>query len=249
MNKQRNSKGAFSASNLRSMATIVPLTPECEWLSTLCDLSSWNPPRVPTLIVAPHPDDETLGAGGMIVRLRLQNVPVTVVAVSNGENAYSDVRELGKVRQREQNEALARLGIYPESIYRLNLPDRNLSKWEESLEKSLSAFASPGLHVVAPWSRDFHPDHEACGRVAERVALKYGLKLTFYLFWTWHRGVPNMLDGSSLISLKLTEEERRIKLFALSAHLSQLEHPSGAPILSRELLRPAEREFEVYLRP
>jgi LmbE family N-acetylglucosaminyl deacetylase len=236
------------ASKLRSMPTIVPLTPEGEWLSRLSDLPSWVPPLAPTLIVAPHPDDETLGGGGMIVRLRLQNVPVTVVAVSNGENAYDDAQELGKVRKLEQDEALARLGVDPQSVYRLNLPDRELSKCEDSLEKSLSALASAGTYIVAPWPRDFHPDHEACGRVTERVAFKYGLKLTFYLFWTWHRGVPDMLDGSSLISLHLTEEERRIKLFALSAHRSQFEHSDGAPILSQELLRPAERDFEVYLR-
>ena len=202
---------------------------------------------VPTLIVAPHPDDETLGAGGLIAKLRLQNVPVAVVAVSDGENAYAGAQGLGKVREREQNVALARLGVDLQSVHRLGLPDRELSKWEGSLESSLAAIVSPGMHLVAPWPKDFHPDHEACGRVAERVAKKYGLKLTFYLFWTWHRGEPEMLDGSSLVSLRLSERERQIKLFALEAHQSQFEHADGAPILSPELLRPAEREFEVYL--
>jgi LmbE family N-acetylglucosaminyl deacetylase len=229
------------------MSTIVPLTPEGEWLSRLCDLPPWPLPLVPTLIVAPHPDDETLGAGGMIAKLRLQNVPVTVVAVSDGENAYAGSQGLGKVREQEQSEALARLGVHQQNVHRLSLPDRELAYWEGSLEQSLSALVSPRMHIVAPWLRDFHPDHEACGRAAERVVRKYGLKLTFYLFWTWHRGVPGMLDGLSLVSLRLTEEERRIKLFALEAHVSQFEHPGCAPILSPELLRPAEREFEVYI--
>jgi hypothetical protein len=56
-----------------------------------------------------------------------------------------------------------------------------------------------------------------------------------------------MLDGLSLVSLNLTEEERRTKLYALEAHASQFEHQGNAPILSAELLRPAERQFEVYL--
>jgi len=229
------------------MTTIVPLTPEGEWLSRLCDLRPWTLPLVPTLIVAPHPDDETLGAGGMIAKLRLQNVPVTVAAASDGENAYAAAQGLGKVRELEQNEALARLGVDHRSVHRFRLPDRELTAWEGALEKSLSAVVSSTMHIVAPWPRDFHPDHEACGRAAESVARRYGLKLTFYLFWTWHRGVPSMLDGLSLVSLHLTEEERRIKLFALEAHQSQFERPDGAPILSPELLRPAEREFEVYL--
>jgi LmbE family N-acetylglucosaminyl deacetylase len=229
------------------MPTIVPLTPEGEWLSKLSDLSPWTLPLSPTLIVAPHPDDETLGAGGLIAQLRLQNIPVTVVAVSDGEHAYAGTKDLGKIREREQQQALARLGVDPQRIRRLRLPDRELAAWEGSLEESLSALISPGMHVVAPWPKDFHPDHEACGRAAERVASKHGLRLTFYLFWTWHRGVPGMLNGSRLVSLHLTEQERRIKLYALEAHVSQFEHPDGAPILSQELLRPAEREFEVYL--
>lgn len=229
------------------MPTIVPLTPESEWLSRLTDLPPWEPPLVSTLIVAPHPDDETLSVGGMIARLRLQNIPVTVAAVSDGEKAYSSAHGLGKLREREQNEALARLGVERHRVHRFKLPDRELADWEDSLEGSLSVLASPGMHIVAPWPRDFHPDHEACGRAAERVASKFRLELTFYLFWTWHRGVPGMLDGLSIVSLRLTEEERRTKLFALEAHQSQFSQPDGAPILSLELLRPAERKFEVYL--
>jgi len=229
------------------MPTIVPLTTEIEWLSKLSDLPSWSLPMVPTLIVAPHPDDETLGAGGLIAKLRLHHVPVVVVAVSDGENAYVGAQGLGKVRELEQNIALARLGVDSQSVHRLGLPDRELAKWEGSMERSLAAIVSPGMHLVAPWPKDFHPDHEACGRAAERVAKKYGLELTFYLFWTWHRGEPEMLDGVSLVSLRLSERELHLKLFALEAHQSQFEHADGAPILSRELLRPAEREFEVYL--
>jgi LmbE family N-acetylglucosaminyl deacetylase len=229
------------------MSTIVPLTSEAEWLDRLSGLQPWTFPLVPTLVVAPHPDDETLRAGGLIAKLRLHDVPVTVVAVSDGENAYAEEQGLGKVREREQNEALARLGVDQQSVHRLRLPDRELVKWEGSPEKSLSGFVSPGMHVIAPWPKDFHPDHEACGRAAERFTSTYGLRLTFYLFWAWHRGVPAMLDGLPLVSLRLTEEERRIKLFALEAHQSQFERADGAPILSPELLSPAEREFEVYL--
>jgi LmbE family N-acetylglucosaminyl deacetylase len=230
------------------MPTIVPLTSEAEWLSRLRSVQPWTVPLNPVLVVAPHPDDETLGSGGMVARLRLHGVPVIVVAVSDGESAYPGVRGLGEIREREQTEALTRLGVARESIHRLRLPDTELSKWEGALERSLSDLVSPGITIVAPWPRDFHPDHEACGRAAGRVARKYGLELTFYFFWAWHRGVPDMFDNLPLVSLFLTDEERRTKLFALDAHASQFNHQDCAPILSPELLRPAERDFEVYLR-
>ena len=57
-----------------------------------------------------------------------------------------------------------------------------------------------------------------------------------------------MFENLSLVSLSLTDEERRTKLFALEAHASQFNHKDRAPILSPELLRPAQRDFEVYLR-
>jgi len=43
---------------------INPLVSESEWVKALDMLPSWDPPRAKSmLIVAPHPDDETLGAG------------------------------------------------------------------------------------------------------------------------------------------------------------------------------------------
>lgn len=45
------------------MSTIVPLIPEAAWLPVFADLTDWQLPLVSTLVLAPHPDDETLGAG------------------------------------------------------------------------------------------------------------------------------------------------------------------------------------------
>jgi LmbE family N-acetylglucosaminyl deacetylase len=42
------------------------------------------------LVIAQHPDDETLATGGLIARKTSKDIPVHVVAVTDGENAYSD---------------------------------------------------------------------------------------------------------------------------------------------------------------
>ena len=230
------------------MPTIHPLTSEATWLSHLRGLPTWDPPLQPTMVLAPHPDDETLGAGGLIARLRLLGVPVTVVALTDGEGAYTDAEGLAEIRIQEQTTALARLGVPRESIHRLGLPDRYLMENEDQLYAEVLRLAEPQTHLVAPWTRDFHPDHEAAGRIAARVARAKGLALTSYLFWTWHRGSPETLPTVSMVSLSLSEEEREMKLRALSSHASQLEHPDGQPILSDELLAPARRSFEVYIR-
>ncbi len=230
------------------MPTIVPRTPEAAWFPSLADLPEWELPLVPTLVLSPHPDDETLGAGGLIARLRGAGIPATIVAVTDGEGAYVNTQDLGDVRVLEQTEALRRLGVSGHMIHRLHLPDRHVSVYENQLVELLLPLVTAGMQLVAPWPRDFHPDHEAAGRAAARVAQLKDVPVTYYLFWTWHRGEPSMLDRLPCMRLSLSDLERELKLHALQAHVSQFEHADGQPILSPELLVPARRAFEVYIR-
>ena len=71
------------------ISMIVPLLGETGWARTLEQASAWIPNPVPTVVVAPHPDDETLAAGGLIAALTSRGIPVTVVAVTDGEHAYA----------------------------------------------------------------------------------------------------------------------------------------------------------------
>jgi LmbE family N-acetylglucosaminyl deacetylase len=230
------------------MPTIVPLTVEAAWLPMLREIPVWEPPLVPTIVLAPHPDDETLGAGGLIARLRNRDIPVSVVAITDGENAYSDSDGLGEIRVPEQVEALRRLGVSKSMIYRLGLPDRDVSLYEDELLALLRPIVSEAAHIVAPWPLDFHPDHEATGRAAQCIASECGLEISFYLFWTWHRGSPDLLSNQALLGLPLSDLEMEMKMHALAAHQSQFAHPNGQPILSSELLEPARRTFEVYIQ-
>lgn len=228
------------------MPTIVPLTPEAEWLPSFDAVPDWELPFVPTLVLAPHPDDETLGAGGLIAKLRGVGVPVTIAAITDGENAYADSHRLGELRVLEQTEAARRLGVPEQMIHRLHLPDRNVSDYEDDLVELLLPLVAGRMHLVAPWHGDFHPDHEAVGRAAARVAQLKNLTITYYLFWMWHRGDPSLLDRLAVTKLPLTASELKTKLHALQAHVSQFEH--AQPILSPELLVPAQRPFEVFIR-
>lgn len=226
---------------------ITPLVDELSWLLRLGNLPAWTPPLVHTVVIAPHPDDETLGAGGLIAHLRSHSVDVTILAITDGENAYADAIDIRCTRQREQNAALARLGVPASSIHRLHLTDSAVTESEDALVDLLLPHISATTHVLAPWPGDFHPDHEACGRAAQKAAVQRGAPLTSYLFWTWHRAPLDLLDGHPLVSFALDPADRRAKLEALRSHQSQLHHASGQPILPDYLLGPALRTFEVYI--
>lgn len=226
---------------------IIPLVGETDWEAELHGIPLWQPPAVPTLVIAPHPDDETLAAGGLIASLRERNVPVGVVALTDGENAYAGELGLGAVRAEEQTEALLRLGVPATGIHRFRLPDSDVSACEVELSEKLELVVKGAGHVVAPWPHDFHPDHEAAGRVTKALCEKHGVPLTFYFFWTWHRGTPDLLRSLPLRRLELTPAQQHAKRSALSCHSSQLEHHSGEPILPADLLLPAWRSFEIFL--
>ena len=225
---------------------IVPVTAEAEWLQMLQSVPAWQPPQRHTFVIAPHPDDETLAAGGLIASLRQSGVEVSVIAVTDGENCYTG-EDLRPVRPAEQAAALARLGVDEAHIHRLHLPDSGLATCEPVVADRLFSLIPEDVHLVAPWPRDFHPDHEVCGRCARFVTDARHLTLSYYFFWTWHRGKPDLLRDIPLCRFELTGEQQIAKREALLCHASQLYHRSGEPILPMNLLEPAWRPFEVFL--
>lgn len=229
-----------------ALRMIVPVTKEEDWRQALDETPEWTPPIRELLVVAPHPDDETLGAGGLIASFRASGHLVTVVAVTDGDRAFSNYPRLAEIRVEEQERALARLGVSSDHIVRLGLPDSAVASREEDLRAQLTTLLSSNIHVVAPWSGDFHPDHEACGRAAAGAVAQTGARLSWYFFWTWHWGTPASLQGLNLKRFPLDERNRRAKAEALRCHQSQLQIFNGEQILPENLLAPAYRPFEIF---
>jgi LmbE family N-acetylglucosaminyl deacetylase len=229
------------------LSLIVPIVGEMEWLALFDDLPRWTPSESTIVIVAPHPDDETLAVGGFISSARREAKRIIVVAVTDGEHAYDDEPDLGKIRRVEQEKALAALDVSPRDIVRLGLRDREVGAQEGLLIEALIKLTSSGALILAPWPGDFHPDHEASGRAAREAARISGAKLAYYFFWTWHRGSPESISSLPLHVFPLAPEFLAAKLKGLQCHVSQLSRSSGDPVLPESLLGPTRRNFEVIL--
>jgi len=92
------------------------------------------------LLVVAHPDDEIIGAGGLVATARRAGVPVSVLVLTNGDSNKmsaaligrhlrlrpTDFIKTGRVRQRETLEGLRRLDVPAESVFFLGFPDRVL---------------------------------------------------------------------------------------------------------------------------
>lgn len=98
------------------------------------------------LVVAPHCDDETLGAGGFVFDAVRRGASVYVILMTNGDGFTLGARreflslrtdsarliEFGYLRQRESLEALGVLGVPEEHVFFLGYPDRGLAAmWHE----------------------------------------------------------------------------------------------------------------------
>jgi LmbE family N-acetylglucosaminyl deacetylase len=224
---------------------IIPRVSQRDWLPVLRDAEPWNPGSAPMLVVAPHPDDETLSIGGIIAAQTANGVDVTVVAVTDGEHAYQQNRGLAALRREEQTCALARLGVPQHKIIRFGLTDSCVADRRDELMARLQPLITADSQVVAPWCGDFHPDHEACARAAAAAAQRVGAALISYFFWTWHRGTVESLAGVTLRKFELSDAMMTAKREALACHASQLQHNPEPEILPDSLLWPARLPFEV----
>jgi LmbE family N-acetylglucosaminyl deacetylase len=89
------------------------------------------------LVFAPHPDDETLGCGGVIQQAVAMKLPVRIVWLTYGDNNEwsfmlyrkrfvlmpGAVREMGEVRHSEAVSAAKILGVAPDQLAFLGYPD------------------------------------------------------------------------------------------------------------------------------
>ena len=101
-------------------------TPESLPISDLKIIAESIPESI--LVVAPHPDDETLGCGGAIALLRQLDVLVKVAIVSDGTQSHPNSiayppPALKQLRERESLAALAILGVAPEAVTFWGMPD------------------------------------------------------------------------------------------------------------------------------
>jgi LmbE family N-acetylglucosaminyl deacetylase len=223
------------------------------WLSTLPGSGLAGLASVTSaVIVAAHPDDEVLGAGGLISVLAASRARLRLVAVTDGERSHRghaapDV--LARRRTAETAAALRALGAKATEVIRLRLPDSRLAARENELTAALAPLVTGFDMCLAPWRHDAHPDHEAAGRAACRA--RPG-RLYYYPVWMWHWAVPAdpRVPWDQALRIPLPPRAVARKRAAIKCFASQLQdrgHGLG-PVLSPGMVAHFTRTVEVLLR-
>jgi LmbE family N-acetylglucosaminyl deacetylase len=111
------------------------------------------------LIVAPHPDDETITTAGIIKYCTDNKIPVKVVIMTDGDSYHS----LAATRYNETQNATRILGLTPENVIFMGYPDGNLNSlfsvyWDEDKH-----FTNPDGHSIIKYSYAYKPNQTISG--------------------------------------------------------------------------------------
>jgi LmbE family N-acetylglucosaminyl deacetylase len=153
------------------------------------DESDW---ACSAMVVAPHPDDETLGCGGVAAKKLAVGARVHFVFVTDGAASHPALAPaaLRAIRQAEATEAVARLGARADNVTFLGIPDGHAAQHAGSIADRLAGLldAIAPESVFIPHAQDVTPDHVAVNLAVRRALDRRAAPTTVleYPVWYWY---------------------------------------------------------------
>ena len=151
--------------------------------------------RVP-LILAPHPDDESIGCGGLIAQLCAAGTPPHVVILTDGCHSHPNSKDAsagaaapspGRTRRGRRCCCWACRMAAPGSSgtwipgFRARGPS-----FQFAARRIAGICEQQGCNIIfSTWRHDPHCDHVAAATLAEHVAAREGIPLMSYPVWGW----------------------------------------------------------------
>jgi LmbE family N-acetylglucosaminyl deacetylase len=197
-----------------------------------------------------HPDDESMGTGGLVLRHTRNDVPVHLICATRGEEGWSGKppgarkEDLPGIRAAELDEAAAALGLSGVELW--DYPDGGVAgrDQQEITDRIWQQITKLRPRVVVGWGPTGaygHPDHIAVGACtdaavaamaeADRPAL-YHIAVDpqvaeFYKealrLTSGDNDLPLIVDDQVDLVIDLDADEVMMKLRAIDCHRSQLE--------------------------
>nr|WP_283809079.1 PIG-L family deacetylase [Tumebacillus amylolyticus] len=129
------------------------------------------------LVIAPHPDDASLAAVAMIRQTQNSGGQVRIVVMTNGDGFRgaaaqlfgikhpdgADMRRLGEIRQREELQAAARMGLSQRDVTFLGYPDAGLHRLWLTYWNPTKPFQAMNGSSAVPYLNAYHPHAPYCG--------------------------------------------------------------------------------------
>ena len=147
----------------------------------------------PLFVLAPHPDDESLGTGGLIAGQAKAGRPIHVALLTDGTGSHPNsarypAPRLAALREAEATAALAHLGLPPTALHPLRYPDRYAPREGQALDEAAAVLQAllartGATTLVTAWIADPHADHEAAALIARRAVAGTTIRLLHVPVW------------------------------------------------------------------
>jgi LmbE family N-acetylglucosaminyl deacetylase len=189
---------------------------------------------VPFVVLSPHPDDESLGAGGLIAAACDAGQRADIVMITDGSGSHPHSLlyprpRLIDLRRAEVDAAGSLLGLKADQVRHLGLPDTKAPTSGPAFEAAVDAMmavckTSGAKTLFVTWDGDPHCDHVAAARMAEAVWQRLPeIRLWAYPIWGWHLDPSLRLDRPQPQGLRLDISQHQAKKrAAIAAHVSQM---------------------------
>lgn len=242
-----------------SFSHLDPGTAESVWAAALSARPVGDAPAFDRLVVvSAHPDDETLGVGGLMNLAHRRGAPIALVVVTDGENSHpasptTTPDDLRRMRRAEVETAVSHLA--PDAdVHFLGVADGGIEERRDDVTAALLDIVGsddrPTL-VVSTWTGDGHRDHRIVGEIAQRAAALCDAAHRAYPIWLWHWATPDDAPWERMELVSLDERARAAKHAAAASHPSQTaalsQQPGDEPILHAGMLEHFARPFEVLV--
>lgn len=207
------------------------------------------------LILAPHPDDEVMGCGGLIQRLCEQGNPPHVVILTGGGQSHAACchlpeSDIKKERRAMASQILQNLGSPVGHLHLLDFPDGSISaqhKEMQTLQKLVSEI-QPEI-VFIPHHGEGWSDHLICRELIDKITSLGTVAIYEYCVWLWYYNVWQ-LDWKCASLLRLTKTEHDAKCRAVEEYTEKTV-PCGKPwsgVLPKLLIWACKWNKELYFR-
>ncbi len=206
------------------------------------------------LIVAPHPDDEVIGCGGLIARLVEQGNAPQIIVMTGGEGSHGkdnvDTAAIVKARRGLTRNALSILGVPESNLHELDFKDGGISAESEQIVrlKELIDAIQPDTVLVPHWGEGWS-DHVTTAKIVKSL-VPTNAQVWEYCVWMWYYQVWRGLDWTNAAALRLTPSEHDLKLKAVDAYIRPIA-PDGKPwsgVLPKVFVEANTGNIELYFK-